>query len=485
MQPKSFLYPRLLITCLIIFTTIITASAQTEKKLDSLFSTLAKQGYLNGTVLIAEGGKPVYEKAFGYANFDTKQLLTNQTMFELASVSKQFTAMAIMQLHEKGKLGYDDSLNKYFPLIPYHGITINHLLHHTSGIPEFIGWDEKQVDVTRFNYNKDILAAIIKNKPALNFKPGDALAYSNTNYVLLALIVEKASGLSFSDYLDKNIFKPLGMAHTKVYPQRAAKQKIADYAYGYLYDPSKGGFVINDNIKANRYEYYFDGVAGPYGISSNTEDMLKWDQALYTGKLISQKEQDAAYVTAKLNDGKDALFAGIPYGFGWLIMSTTPETGRRYMHSGGYPGYMTIISRFPDKNKTIVLLTNIYNVINLYELNAAATNIIFNQPFTMPKALPFQKSAVLNPAQLKLVEGTYAMKIAPQMKVIITNEAGQTYAQLTGQPKVEIYPESELDFFYTVVAAKIKFVKDDKGAVNKLVLVQGGKEFEALREEIK
>ncbi|MDP9046982.1 MAG: beta-lactamase family protein, partial [Bacteroidota bacterium] len=448
---KRLISPRLLFTGALLTATFSNAFAQHQKQLDSLFGTLSAQGYLNGTVLIADGGKPVYEKAFGYADFDKKRPLTNQTMFELASVSKQFTAMAVMQLHEKGLLSYNDSLTKYFPAIPYHGITIEHLLRHTSGIPEFLSWDERQVDVNRVNYNKDILAALVKNKIPLNFKPGDALSYSNTNYVLLALIVEKVSGLSFSDYLDKNIFKPLGMAHTRVYPQRSAVQKVEDYAFGYLYDPNRGKFVVNDSLKANRYQFYFDGIAGPYGISSNTEDMLKWDQALYTNKLISQKEQDAAYITSKLNDGKDAVFAGIPYGFGWLVLPPLPETGRRYAHSGGYPGYMTMIVRFPDKNKTIILLTNIYNVINLYQLTASISNIIFDKPFTIPTALPFKKSLVLSPAQLKVLEGTYAMKIAPQVKVTISSEAGQTYAQLTGQPRVEIYPDSDLVFFYTVV----------------------------------
>lgn len=477
-HPISWFKPLVIVCCIL---TVNTASAQTGKKLDSLFGTLAKQGYLNGCVLIADQGKPIYQKAFGYANFDTKQTLTNETMFELASVSKQFTAMAIMQLHQQGKLGYNDSLNKYFPELPYHDITISNLLHHTSGIPEFLGWDDKMVDVNRINYNKDIVASLAKNKPKLLFKPNDQLAYSNTNYVLLAQIVEKVSGMPFGDYLDKHIFKPLGMLHTKVYPQRATKQKIADYAYGYLYDPAKGGFAINDQFAANKYEYYFDGVAGPYGISSNTGDMLKWDQALYTEKLVNKAEQDLAYIPSKLNDGTDAKLSGLVYGFGWLVMSEHNGT-RRYMHSGGYPGYMTMICRYPDKNKTIILLTNIYNVINLYELTFTVENALFDKPFTIPTALPFNKSIALNPAQVKALEGTYAFKDAPQVKVIVSSENGQLYIQLTGQPKVEVYAASDMEVFYTVVAASIKFAKDDKGAVTKLTLFQGGREITAVRE---
>ncbi|MES2371143.1 MAG: serine hydrolase [Bacteroidota bacterium] len=454
--------------------------AQQTKALDSLFEILDKQGILNGCILVAENGKPIYQKAFGYASFSTKQLLNNQTAFELASVTKQFTAMAIMQLHEKKKLNYDDDIKKYFPLISFDNIRIDNLLHHTSGIPEFLGWDEKQVDVKQVNYNKDILSAIIKNKPAVHFKPGEQFSYSNTNYVLLALIVEKVSAMPFADYLAKNIFTPLNMLNTYVYPQRSVSKKLENYAYGHLYDPKTGGFIISDSITGNGYQYYFDGVAGPYGISSTTEDLLKWDQALYTDKLISKEEQALAYLPSKLTNGKPAALLGLPYGFGWLIMPSTEETGKIYMHSGGYPGYMTIISRYPDKNKTIIILTNTYNIISLYQLCTATENILFNKPFVIPQSLPFKKSVMLTPSQLKAVEGVYSL--APQIKYTITTDQNQVYAQITGQGKAEIYPESELDFFYTVVPAKIKFEKNAKGEIIKLILFQNGRQLEAKKD---
>lgn len=469
-----FVLPLMIISC--------TATTQKHQQLDSLFTTLADKGYFSGCVLVAEDGKPIYDTAIGYANFETKQKLNKETMFELASVSKQFTAMAIMQLHQRGKLNYEDAAVKYLPRLPYKDVTISNLLHHTSGIPEFLPWTDTLVDVNRINYNEDILEALAKNKVALNFKPGDQLSYSNTNYVLLALIVEKISGLPFSDYLNKNIFLPLGMNHTQVYHQRAARQKIANYAYGYLYNPAKGGFDLNDHFAGNRYQYYFDGVAGPYGISSTTEDMLKWDQALYTDKLVSKKVQDAAYQASKLNNGKEAKFEGIPYGFGWLILPTLKDEGRRFMHTGGYPGYMTIISRFPDKKKTIIILTNIYNVISMYQLSSAIENILFNKPFKIPEALPFKKSIALTPLQLKAIEGIYIHSGLPKLKFIITTDKGRVYAQIEGQPKAEIYPETETDFFYTVVKAKIHFGKNDAGVIDKLTLLQGGNEITANKE---
>ncbi|RPE09221.1 serine hydrolase [Chitinophaga lutea] len=478
---RQFYSPfRTLLACSLLMLPILPGFAQTKKKLDSLFETLHRQGVFNGCVLIAEEGRPVYKKAFGYANFETKQLLHEGSVFELASVAKQFTAMAIMQLQDRGKLSYQDDIGQYFPSLHYPGVTIDNLLRHTSGIPEFLPWDETRVDVTRINYNKDILDAMVKSKLPALFKPGEMLAYSNTNYVLLALIVEKISGMPFADYLDKNIFRPLNMTDSRVYARRAASKVLDNYALGHVYSPAAGRFVINDSVKANRYQYYFDGVAGPYGISSNTEDLLKWDHALYTGRLIRESRQQLAYVPGRLNNGSVAAFAGLAYGYGWLILPPDETTGRRYMHSGGYPGYMTIIARYPEKKKTIIILTNIYNVVSLYQLCGATENILFDKPFSMPTPTPFMKSVALSPAQLKTIEGVYTL--APGFKFTITTELNQAYAQLTGQPKVEIYPSSENEFFYTVVTARLRFEKDSAGVAKKLTLFQNGKEMEARRD---
>lgn len=467
-----------IIFCFLVFLLIKPAAfAQNLRDLDSLYQSLAKTGSFNGCVLIAEDGKPIYEKAFGYANFEIKKPLNNQTIFELASVSKQFTSMAIMQLHQKNKVNYDDDITKYFPTLNYKGITIDNLLHHTSGVPEFLGWTDKEISTSQVNYNSDILSALIKNKKTPNFKTGEKFEYSNTNYVLLALIIEKVSGMSFSDYMEKNIFLPLNMNNTHIYAQRSTKKRLDNFAYGHIYAPDRNKFVINDSIAANKYQYYFDGITGPYGISSNVEDLLKWDEALYTEKLVSKSEQELAYLPSKLNNGKNASLMGMDYGYGWLVMPPSDYTGRRYMHSGGYPGYMSMITRYPDKRKTIIILTNVWNVVNMYQLNAATENILFNKPFTVPKPLPFQKSIILNPAKFKEIEGTYSL--TPQITITINSEENHLYSQLTGQVKAEIYPESEDVFFYTIVPAKIKFEMNKDGVVKKLVLLQNGKEFSA------
>ncbi|QEC53551.1 CubicO group peptidase (beta-lactamase class C family) [Anseongella ginsenosidimutans] len=362
------------------------APGQPIKSLDSLYTTLYEEGNFNGCVLIAENGKPIYKKAFGFADIAAQRPLNCNTKFELASVAKQFTAMAIMQLHQQRKLNYTDSLTKYFPRMGYKNITIADLLHHTSGLREFVVGTKEIFDTTQINGNQEIAAALIKYTPPLLFSPGDKFSYCNTNYVLLALIIEKVSGLKFSQYMDRFIFKPLGMTGTKVYSRQSAKHKLKNYALGYIYDPVKSQLTLSDNLAGYRYQYYFDGVAGPYGISSSVEDMLKWDQALYTDVLISRHEQQQAYLPLKLNDGTTARLMEQYYGFGWLI--SPPENksffGKRYMHAGGYPGYTNMIVRYPEKNKTIIILSNTFNAINIYEICETTEAIIFGQPFTFP-----------------------------------------------------------------------------------------------------
>ena len=253
------------------------------------------------------------------------------------------------KLHEGGLLQYEDSLKKFFPELPYAGVTVNDLVHHTSGVPEFLGWDAEEIDISRINDNEDVLSSLKINNVKPLFAPGVTTAYSNTNYVLLALIVEKVSGMTFANYLHKNIFELIEMVHTQVYGQRYSKNKIDNYAYGYVYDSIKDEFVISDSTE--KYLYFFDGIAGVYGISSTAQDLLKWDQALYTEKLVSKKEITTAFEAYLLKSKKPARLFGLPYGFGWMIN----ESKKKYFHTGGYPDYATFIVRHFDKNQTYYL----------------------------------------------------------------------------------------------------------------------------------
>jgi CubicO group peptidase (beta-lactamase class C family) len=321
-----------------------------QEKLDSLFKEEKK---FSGVVLIAENGKPVYHKAFAYREFAGQIPLQKSDIFELASVSKQFTAMIIMMLKERGKLNYDDSVSKYLS-IPYNGITIRNLLTHTSGLPDYQDIMDKYWDKSKVAGNPDCIGYLNKYAPAKHFEPGEKYEYSNTGYLLLASIAEKASGKDFIDLCRSWIFKKLKMKATNI---RTLEEKKAtpNFAIGHIYVSERDKFVRADSFPSSDYTIWLGNRKGPGRISSTTTDLLKWDNALYTEKLVKQPTLQDAFTPMKLNDG---TFSN--YGFGWTLRGDS-VLGKIVSHNGDNPGYKTQIIRYIDKKKTVILLNNNYH----------------------------------------------------------------------------------------------------------------------------
>jgi CubicO group peptidase (beta-lactamase class C family) len=304
----------------------------------------------SGIVLLADQGKPVYFKAYGYRDLAKKIRLQKTDILELASVSKQFTAMVVMMLQEKGKLQYDDLVEKYLD-IPYKGITIRQLLTHTSGLPDYQQMMDENWDKSKVADNTDILACLNQYAPPSRFPPGEKYEYSNTGYVLLASISEKASGADFTALCREWIFKPLGMADTDLRTP-ADRQSIRKFAKGYTFIRPEQRFAPADSFPSSDYTIWLGHREGPGRISSTAADLLKWDQALYTGRLVSSNSLKQAWSPMKLNN--DSLSA---YGFGWILDKYTPNE-QVVWHSGDNPGYRTWIIRNISKRKTIILLCN-------------------------------------------------------------------------------------------------------------------------------
>ena len=324
--------------------------------LDSVMQSLVDTARFNGNVLVARDGKIVYQKSFGPSNFYTNEMLNDSSMFELASVSKAFTAMAIMMLKEQGKLSYVDDVTKYIPELPYKGMTIGHFLTHTSGIADYGGvmladkWDIKKIA-----HNDDIIASFERQKPKVIFNPGEKWEYSNTAYAMLASIVERVSGKPYGEFLAENIFKPLDMKRTRTYNTRRSGETIPNYAYGFVYSDSLKKYALPDSIKDYYYVYTLDGIVGDGVVNSTTEDLFKWNEALYTDKLVSRPSIEEAFTSGKLNN--DSLHN---YGFGWFI-ENDPVSGKIVGHTGGWPGYRNLLIRFIDRKDCIILLTNTDN----------------------------------------------------------------------------------------------------------------------------
>lgn len=322
-----------------------------EEPLSVRMDALFQKNNFNGVALIAYNGKPAYYKAFGYRNFDQQTPLDTSDVFELASLSKAFTAMIIMMLAEEGLLRYEDPVNNYIPELPYRGITIRHLLQHTSGLPDYQMVMDQYWDKTKIAGNKENIAYLVKYQPEASFAPGEKYEYSNTGYMLLASVAEKVSGEDFIELCYQRIFLPLSMHQARI---RTKKEKLAldKMAWGYIWVPEKQAYVHADSFPAFNYSIWLGNRKGPGRVSASAGDLLKWDQAFYSEALVKKETLEKAFEPARLSDGSASL-----YGFGWML-GEHPTLGRRIFHTGDNPGYRTMIIRFPDQQKTIILLSN-------------------------------------------------------------------------------------------------------------------------------
>lgn len=431
----------------ILFSVAITVNAQEKtkaEKLDSLFTKNHEDKIFNGNVLIAEKGKIIFQKSFGVADYETKRLLNNATIFELASVSKQFTAMGIVLLEKQGKLKYDDPISKFIPELSfYKNITVRNLLNHTGGLPDYIEIFSEKWDKSKFATNKDIITEFAKYKPEILFQPNEKYEYSNTGYALLGYIIEKISGQSFGDYLEANIFKPLGMKNTFVYRSRFQPKVIENYAKGFI--ENDFGFIISpDALGKSFLSYYLDGIVGDGMVNSTTEDLLKWDRSLYTDKLVNKKDKTIIFQGTKLNDGKMT-----DYGFGWQI-AEEKEYGKVVAHSGGWAGYTTYIERNLSKDQTIIILQNIDT--SKTEIPAQNARKILNNEKIIVTAL---KKGVYSDKELNQFLGIYGAENYP-MKITISKDGDNLYGQATGQGKFPL--QAFENNVFTFDDAGIKFI---------------------------
>ncbi|MCP4977583.1 MAG: serine hydrolase [Maribacter sp.] len=328
-------------------------------KIDKLMQYSFENGMFNGVILVSQASKPIYKNAFGYADKSNNRKLNKASVFYLASVSKQFTAMAIMILKEQKKLSYNDKLSRYFPEFPGYAdtVAIKHLMTHTSGIADHYRLGIYKKGLT----NRDVKKVLVKQSQ-LDFQPGDKFSYSNGGYVLLSLIVEKASGVPFHKFMENNIFMPLGMKNTLVYDESAPN--IENRAIGY-----------NQIGELDDYEIFTTGAGGMF---STLEDLHLWDQALYSEKLIPKSTLEEAFTPATLNNGESTN-----YGYGWGV---SEKDGHKIVqHSGGLSGYRTFLKRNLYYNSGYIILTNHGDAFNNSAIRNALDDILEGKPFTLPR----------------------------------------------------------------------------------------------------
>jgi len=329
------------------------ANEDLKFKIDSMLHIKHELASFTGCVLVVKDKQTVYQDCIGERDYNTHQPLDEHSVFELASCSKAFTAMAIMILQEQGKLQYNDLIEKYLPGLPYKNVTIEHLLTHTGGIPDYMELLDKHWDKTKSATNNDIVEMLKKHKPKKLFKPGKKYEYSNTGYALLALIVEKASGQTFGHFLAAHIFQPLEMKDSRIYnTRRTQKEIIANYAYGYVYSDSLKHYTLPDSLPDYDYVTYMDAIMGDGIVNTSISDMAKWVNALREYKLVKKETFDRAVTPYQLSKKETSN-----YGYGWEIQPDAQYEALIH-HSGSWPGYITYVVHFLDKELSVVILTN-------------------------------------------------------------------------------------------------------------------------------
>lgn len=546
-----------LLMLLFIMMSVLTfrASAQTlnakqlTAEIDKILTEQFKPGETGCAVLVAKNGQVIYRKAFGMADLELDVPMKPEMVFRIGSITKQFTAIAILQLMEQGKLSLQDEITKYIPDYPMHGhsITIEHLLTHTSGIKSYTNVPELEKFV-RTDMKPEEVIEFIKTKP-MEFAPGTKYNYNNSGYFMLGYIIEKITGKTYQEYIQENFFTPLGMTSscygndTKIIKNRASG-----------YQPGDSGAVNAD----------FMSMLLPYAagsIMSTVDDLYKWNRAVHSYKLVKKETLDMAHTPYKLSDGKST-----GYGYGWALSQL--QGSPSIEHGGGIFGYLTNGIYLPEEdvfvalfsnntgkspdflsqkiaalaigkplkttgieldNETLDQYTGIYEneegtqrMITregnqLYSQRAGSTklkimpsardNFFFEESFSTvafirdatgkvvesvmdargiittskktDKTLPVRTEKTVPEEILSQYVGEY--EIQPGFIIAFTREGNRLFTQATGQPKFEIFAESDTKFFLKVVDAQVEFVAGQDGKVNKMILYQGGKKIEGKR----
>jgi CubicO group peptidase (beta-lactamase class C family) len=434
----------LVAVCLFIFQSASAQPApsarQIKAKVDQYMKSAVEFEKFSGSILIAKDGKPIVSKGYGMANVEFDAPNNPQTVFRLASVSKQFTAAAIMILQERGKLSVNDYACKHLAECPaaWQPITIHHLLTNTHGIP---GISALEIGSLRgLPIPMDQWYEVTSKKP-LEYAPGEKFKYLNAGYTVLGLIIERISGKFYGEFMQENIFTPLGMKRTAYEdPFRIIKNRATGYKQ------LQGNPITNVPYR----EIVRFHAAG--GIYSTTEDLLLWSNALSNGKILSKKSIEEMFTPFK------EMQPGRGYAYG--LWSSQKFGRRRLAHGGNATGFIIYFAYYPEDRVAVIVLSNNQSG-SAGKINDVLSAITFGKPYEMPKE---RKAIIIASSVLEKYVGEYKFQY-PETSYTITVENGKLMMLEPGYPKDEMFAESETEFFSKMFDVQIKFVKDANGEV--------------------
>lgn len=437
-----------------------TEKSKTQTRIDKIFETWDKSDSPGAALAIVKGKKVVYSQGYGSANLEYDIPITAKTIFHVASVSKQFTALAITMLADSGKLSLDDDIRLHLPEIPDFGktITIRHLLHHISGLRDqwellaMAGWRLDDV------ITKNHILKMVRRQKDLNFDPGEEYLYCNTGYTLLAEIVERITKKSFRDWTQENIFDPLDMTHTHFHENHEQIVKNRSYSYS----PQGEGFRKRVLSFAN---------VGATSLFTTVEDMAKWVMNFESKVIANDAVMAVMHEQGRLNSGKEINYA--------LGLSIGEYKGLKTVgHGGSDAGFRSQVVRFPEEDFAVIILSNL-SAINTNRLAMQVADIYLSKKTKVkksPKKKAERTSIELDPKILEAYEGLY--QIRPDYVLTIKKQDEQLTVQDSGGRKYDLYAESEMVFFRRNSNFQITFTIDNVGNITKITILDNGKELE-------
>ena len=425
-------------------------------RIEEYLTARVEHSRLSGTVLVARNGQILFCRGFGMANLEHDVPCTHNTKFRLGSITKQFTAMAILILEERGKLSVSDKVKKYVPAAgkAWDEITIHHLLTHTSGIPNYTSFPDF-LKTLRNPIGLDELIAKFKDKP-LDFKPGEKFQYSNSGYIVLGKIIEVASGMPYAKFMKDAIFDPLEM-HDTGYDSESAilKNRASGYSLVLGVAPANATFI----------DMSIPHAAG--ALYSTVLDLLKWDRALDSEKLVRKKSLDAMFTPSKSD-----------YGYGWSIDKKFDLA--RQVHGGGIPGFITMIERFPHEKLLVVVLSN-FEGTRIGTIADDLAAIALGGPYVVPHE---PKPAKVESAVLAAYAGRYELDRGDGKEkppITVTADGNHLQFEIKGQGRLVAVPETATQFYLKGADATVEFTRGSTGDVTHLVLLQNNRYLKAVK----
>ncbi len=451
----------------LVLSIIILAAAVTDSRsqdindlsvqIDALFAEWDNESTPGAALGIVQDGQLVYKKGYGMSNLDHGIPIEPNSVFDIASVSKQFGAFAIAMLVDQGVISLDDDIRKHIPEVPDfgHTITLRNLVHHTSGIRDWPvtlaigGWQFDEV------ISMDQILRMVETQEDLNFRPGDEYTYSNTGYNLLAMTVERVTGQTFREWTDEHIFQPLGMNDTHFHDDH--QEVVPRRVQGYFQDGDTYKMMANSLM-----------ALGSSSLYTTVEDLAKWSANFETGSVGGSDVMEMVHERGVLNNGDT-----IAYAFGHTIGDY--KGFQRISHSGGWAGFRTFLVRFPAENLAIIVLSNNGSLNpgqKAFEIAETILSIEEEEESEKEEDSTLYVEAEIDPEVLDDYEGDFEMM--PGFVLSFRRDDEKFFTQATGQPEFEMTPSSDSSFFIEQFAATVIFHRDKDGSVNRLTLLQNG-----------